>query len=96
MCEACDPKGRAVIQDRSRLCRACDTAAGLIVYRMKGGQLDPWDAAHLETVERGAPALRRIGRGCVLRPEAAAAVSMFDALERVALGPRRPSRRRQA
>jgi len=93
MCEACDPKVRVIVQDRARLCRACDNAAGLIVYRMQGGKLDAQDAAHLDAIEGGAPVLRRLGRGCVHRPDPA--VSMFDSLDRVALGPRRP-RRRQA
>lgn len=92
-CEACDPKGRTVVQDRARLCRGCDHAAGLIVSRIVAGELDRQDADHLAAIERGSPVLRRIGIGCV-KPSNAA-VTMFDALERVALGPRRP-RRRQA
>lgn len=87
MCPACDPKAAGVVHDRGALCRACERAAALIAYRAgPGGELDAQDARHLAEVAAGKPALARLGAGCF------SASGMFDALERVALGPRKRRR----
>jgi hypothetical protein len=106
VCIGCDSKGRGVLETAAqvRACASCHAAALAVVYRARanGGTLTPQDAAWALEVDRGTvAAAHRIGRGALEQLGAAwpalevtgAAVSMFDRLERVALGPRGGRRR---
>ena len=105
LCGGCDKGGRAVLEtaEAVRACASCYAAALCVVYRarLNGGVLTSQDAAWVELVERGAvAAAHRVSRRALeqlgaawpaleLRP----AVSMFDRLERVSLGPKRSRRK---
>lgn len=105
VCGGCDKGGRAVLEtaEAVRACASCYAAALCVVYRarLNGGVLTSQDAAWVELVERGAvAAAHRVSRRALeqlgaawpaleLRP----AVSMFDRLERVSLGPKRSRRK---
>ncbi len=96
-CDACEPKGSTVVQDRAQLCRGCDLAARLIEARASLRVLAERDAAYIRGTEIGTfAALRRIGAACFpgyTVPEGAApagmtAGKMLDQLDTVRLGPR--------